>query len=204
MYILNIVLVIYVFRWWWRHKRQSRPYSYYVLLTPLEQSMCQLLLPLCRVITTCNHMPICNYSLLFQTSAWRISRWNIKWSVATTVGLSIIERMWILLLVFCFECLTVHISLMTFDHIICKHVYWQKKCSFPVLLRCHQWYPNYAYGQILHTSDNSWCAWCIKNSCSYGYAPPSTIISQVPAKRGWSNAHRDIHVHLRMSCDGNI
>ena len=74
-----------------RNKRQSRPYSYYVLLTPWEQSMCQLLWPLYSVITTCNHMPICKYSLLFQASAWCIIRWNIKESVATTVGLPITE-----------------------------------------------------------------------------------------------------------------
>ena len=31
-----------------------------------------------------------------------------------------------------------------------------------VPLRFHQWDPNDVYGQILHTPDNSWCAWCIK------------------------------------------
>ena len=86
LYIINIV--IYVFRLWWRHTGQSRPYWYYVLLTPWKQSMCQLVWSLYSVITTRNHLPICKHSHLFHASARCIIRWNIT----ETVGLPITER----------------------------------------------------------------------------------------------------------------
>ena len=89
--------------------------------------------PVNSVITTCNHMSICKYSLLFQASAWCIIRWNIKESVATTVGLPITERdaNFVVSITFCMFNSMVSLDDIWSYHlqscvcVVCYLIYWQ-------------------------------------------------------------------------------